>query len=173
MNEEQRPTAATPGVEVKEIFNVSVVQGRLVSLARHATRRSFLARMGKLVLATTGVGTTYLALGQVTPRLAEATHECGFDQWCGLCGTPCSACGGQFNQCPTNNFIGAGAWTRCCTFGDGNAWLISYYDCCGTSCSGHGGRCQNAPGCTATPWDPWCEGTYNCTVALYIGWYPC
>ena len=148
------------------LHNQLTAQQRVMAtLARTSSRRSLLGRAGRTILVLTGVATIPMAVSTITPKVARATHDCFWGWWCGLCGKPCSSCGGTTSSCPSGGY-GSGYWARCCQMPDGTNSIVEYHDCClGYSC-GHA-KCYNLPGCT-DPYTSWCDGggTYTCTVAV-------
>src|SRR5690606_3884010 len=101
------------------------------SRAKVASRRAFLTRIGRLVLAATGA--TLLAALPVDRRVAAVDACCGDDwRWCNLSGLPCARCGGTNTSCPGSGCVTTGTpWTGCCLRpGAACANVIQYRDCC-------------------------------------------
>jgi len=126
----------------------------LVRMAERTTRQSVINLAGKLTLAAVGVGVARRSLSELTPKKAEAYHECGYWHVCGLCGPPCGSCGGTGSSCPAGTYVGSAYWSKCCCAG-GNCQNIYYYDCCSASPTG---TCTH-PACTqGCPQADWCPG---------------
>jgi hypothetical protein len=140
-------------------------------LARSLTRRSALAKICRHVLLVSGVATVGLTIADKTPKIARANHECSTTgMWCGLCGKPCTSCGGTYNTCPPGKVGGWYRWIACCGYPDGYSSLVEYWDCC----SNEESTCNHAKcweGCPQSK--TWCTGTYYCTNALFVGVTPC
>lgn len=146
-------------------------------MARRTTRRGALGKISRVIIGTVGIGTVGIRSGLLTPPVAEASHECGYATWCGLCGKPCTSCGGTATTCPSGTSVGSNYWSYCCCFPDGYCWIVEYWDCCGYACS-HTPQCYNNPDSRCRPggaFPTWCPSgvPYNCSVALFVGQYPC
>ena len=150
-------------------------------VARTASRRSFVTRLGKLL-----TGAAVLPLLPVARALAAEPVEelgdpqsCEYWRYCALGGTLCSCCGGTSSKCPPGTELSPVSWVGTCrNAADGRDYLISYNDCCGKS------FCQRC-GCHNTERERpvyaqgksngvlWCFGTqsraYHCTVAAVLG----
>ncbi len=152
-------------------------------LARYTSRRSFLGRLGRLLVGVSAlpllpVFRPALAADAEVPELGDP-ESCDYWRYCALGGALCSCCGGSHNACPAGTEPAQVAWVGTChNPADGRDYLISYNDCCGkTYC----GRC----GCHRTEGDKpvyfssksnsilWCFGAsshaYHCTVAMVMG----
>lgn len=138
----------------------TLVRRPSMQLAEGLSRRSLIAKALRVTLFAVGVQTVYAV---VSPTPAEATSHCTPCYWCGLCGVPCTVCGGGASTCPAGTSRGSNAWCACCPCGTCTNYC--YYDCCGSgSCSQ--GQCSNNCG----PWIAvWCTGNYVCTVAIDSG----
>lgn len=128
-------------------------------LSQSLSRRTFIARVFRVGLATVGLTTTYMALS--APQTALATN-CNNCYWCGVCGTMCDGCGGSDGACPGGTGQGTSYWSACCSCA--GCQIYRYYDCCGTSACG-GAECR-----VSCPRDAWCPGSgfsvYVCTIAI-------
>lgn len=148
-----------------------------VKLATRASRRGFLARVGKvaLVLATGSVASPILPVNRMVEHVA-ASPNCYDGVNCGMQGHPCDCCGGSQYSCPSGTNQGT-SWYACCYVA--GCQLISYTDCCYTAqycCStpaapnGQPACCPNCSYCGSGGMS-WCGGytCYKCTMALYAG----
>jgi methylamine dehydrogenase light chain len=162
-------------------------------VARHTSRRSFLNRLGVLLV---GAGTVPLlpmarasdpanrkqpALpGDPDPGTPQGDPlNCDYWRYCSIDGAVASCCGGSPRSCPPGTEMSPVAWIGTCRNpADGKHYIISYNDCCGKSnCS----RCF----CFGNEGDKpvyfpsksndtvWCMGkaglVYNSTVAVVLG----
>ncbi len=154
-------------------------------LASTTSRRSFLSRVGAVV-----VGSTALPLLPVF-RSAEAQADesdsgdpqsCDYWRYCAIDGFLCSCCGGTHNSCPPGTEMSPMTWLGTCEHpGDGKHYVISYNDCCGKV--GCDACLCNRNERDRPPYRPqvsndinWCLGTssliYNCSTAIVIGVSP-
>jgi methylamine dehydrogenase light chain len=156
-------------------------------MARQMGRRSFLARVGRVLVGTAGA--TALPLLPVTRVRAAAPAEgdgpehdpqrCEYWRHCAIDGFACSCCGGSATACPPGTQMSPVTWVGTCRNpADGRHYLISYNDCCG---KGFCGRCECNRNEGERPdyhWVRandinWCAGaqvqTYHCSVAIVLG----
>ena len=159
-------------------------------LARRSSRRSFLARLGTLLLGAAAFPLLPVARASGASRAAEPDDagltgeagdpaSCSYWRHCAIDGLLCSCCGGTQNACPPGTEMSPVTWIGTCRNpGDGKDYIISYNDCCGKSFCG---RCQ----CNRNEGDKpvyvtpksneivWCFGTrsvaYNCSTAIVLG----
>jgi methylamine dehydrogenase light chain len=159
-------------------------------IARRQGRRTFLARMGALL-----VGGAALPLLPVARAAGEGARvsppvenidgpegdpkRCEYWRHCAIDGSACACCGGSATSCPPGTEISPVTWVGTCRNpADGKDYLISYNDCCGkTFC----GRCmcnRNEGERPEYHWYRnndinWCAGAtsqvYNCSIAVVIG----
>ena len=159
-------------------------------LARRTSRRSFLARVGAVLVGSAGLPLLPVARAQDESR-APAPDEggiggevgdpksCQYWRHCAIDGFLCACCGGTQNACPPGTEMSPVTWIGTCRHpGDGKDYIVSYNDCCGQSlCM----RCR----CTRTEGERpvyftsknndllWCFGTksraVHCSVAVVIG----
>jgi methylamine dehydrogenase light chain len=163
---------------VNDLDRIMEVSARF--LAGRASRRGALARLGRLILASSVMLPALPVARARASDTANDDQQCDYWKYCAIDGFLCTCCGGSVNQCPPGTEPGKVAWVGTCrSHTDGRDYLISYTDCCGkASC----GRC----GCNANVGDRpgyemgvhndinWCMGNtestiYNCTVALVLG----
>jgi hypothetical protein len=145
----------------------SVVASPIDKLSQGVSRRSVLARFGRLALVVLGVSVTEQAL-PVFQRVAEATHTpCHYWYLCQFEGfkCACASCSGDVNECPSCARVG-GNWTGCCCCnGSGDRQLVTYSDCFKDNCSwAHVNDCNN----NCTP----CDHVPEAKTQLYGGTNP-
>ncbi len=162
------------------------------TLAQRTARRSFLARLGGVLVgaaslpllpvarASTGAEDSGVAPQETgNPQDPGDPTQCDYWRYCAIDGFLCSCCGGTQNACPPGTEMSPLTWIGTCENpADGKHYVVSYNDCCGkTSC----GRClcnRNEGDRPAyRPQDNndlnWCLGTassvYTCSTAVIIG----
>jgi len=131
------------------------------SLARHTSRRSLIAMLGKILTGAALVpllpvdrssraeaadaGTTGTAAHKTPPKKAANAKgddplSCDYWKYCAVDGFLCSCCGGSANSCPPGTAPSPITWIGTChNPTDGRDYIVSYNDCCGkTSC----GNCE-------------------------------
>ncbi len=159
-------------------------------LARRTSRRSFLTRLGALLVggaalpllpvARAGAASRAPAPGEPDPATAPGDPmECGYWRHCAVDGFLSSCCGGTQSSCPPGTEMSPITWLGTCRNPvDGKEYVISYNDCCGKSICG---RCF----CKRNEGDKpvyythksndinWCMGrvgvVYNSTTAIVVG----
>jgi methylamine dehydrogenase light chain len=150
-------------------------------LARHTSRRSFIARFGAAIAGIASLPLLPVVRALSAESLTETgdPESCVYWRFCAIDGTLCSCCGGTYRSCPPGAEPSPITWVGTCRNPvDDKDYLISYNDCCGkTVCD----RC----GCHNTEREKpvyfpsksgavlWCFGTknraYHCTVAAVLG----
>jgi len=155
------------------------------SVARQSSRRSFIARVGTLMLGTAAVPLLPVARASDNAR-APAPGEsgdpqsCDYWRYCAIDGFLCDCCGGSYSTCPPGTTVSPITWIGTCNNPvDGKDYIISYNDCCGKSSCG---RCMcNTNKGDRPVYQPflsndinWCAGStvdiiYNCSTAVVLG----
>lgn len=154
---DERPAERTVDTRVGEVLDQF---GQLTS------RRGFIARVGRFVVAVLGAGVVSVLPMDPVAQNADAV-TCG-GIFCGMCGRQCCSsapCGGGTYSCPPGTTAG-GYWTRCCPPGGGGT-RYRYQDCCGGSAS-----CGHCTWCSDNCDQPaWCSGlgAYKCTKVVSLG----
>ncbi len=157
-------------------------------IARRTSRRSFLTRLGMVLVGAGVLPLLPVARAASSERMPEDTlidgpegdpTDCEYWRYCAIDGAACACCGGTVSSCPPGTELSPIAWIGTCRNPvDGRDYIISYNDCCGkNSCH----RCE----CTRNEGDKpvyipsrsnditWCFSTssnvYHCTMAAVLG----
>ena len=159
-------------------------------LARRTGRRTFLARLGTLLVGAAALPLLPVARGTAESARVPAPDEnipgaqgdptsCEYWRHCAIDGFACACCGGSASACPPGAEKSPVGWIGTCRNpADGNDYVVSYNDCCGsTLCM----RCQ----CLRTEGEKppyvlwknnsllWCFGTksraVHCSVSIVLG----
>ena len=169
-----------------------IVESTARDLARRTSRRSFLTRIGTVLVGSASIPLLPVAraeeeTGSRLPSPDDAKlsgdvgdpKSCNYWRHCAIDGFLCACCGGSQNACPPGTEMSPITWIGTCRNpGDGKDYVISYNDCCGQSlCM----RCR----CTRTEDEKpiyltqknndllWCFGTksraVHCSVAVVLG----
>jgi methylamine dehydrogenase light chain len=165
-----------------------LVERALRQLARRTSRRSFLTRVGTLLVGTAAMPLLPVARaldrtpapddGRLTGELADP-KQCGYWRHCAIDGFLCACCGGSQNSCPPGTEMSPVTWIGTCRNpGDGKDYIISYNDCCGQVVCGRC-RCERTEGERPVYYTSknndllWCFGTKSravtCSVAVVLG----
>jgi methylamine dehydrogenase light chain len=159
-------------------------------LARRTSRRSFLTQLGTWLVGAASI--PLLPLSRAAAQSADAGFQepeidgdagdatsCDYWRYCSIDGFMSSCCGGSTTSCPPGTEMSAVTWIgTCLNPADGEAYLISYNDCCGKSICGQcfcnnneddmpvyvPSKSNNINWCLAQS-----NTAYHSTVALVIG----
>lgn len=144
------------------------VGATLDRMSQRVSRRSALAKLGKLVLATVGVSVVTEVL-PVSHGVADADIACSDWRMCNFCGNQCDCCNGTagIGTCPSCATIGT-YWTGCCCAPDGFSKTVRYWDCMKGSCSTTKyDQCKGCLSCSrGCPQPVWGDGNYMCTAVI-------
>ena len=168
-----------------------IIEAGLRGLARTASRRSALTKLGKLMVGAGVVPLLPVARAtaqQATPPTGDVSGDprdpgdrssCDYWRYCAIDGFLCACCGGSPSQCPPGTEMAALTWIGTCTNpGDGRKYVISYNDCCGlTACFNCGCNRNEGDRPMVRPQSNndynWCVGSsstvYHCSTAVIIG----
>ena len=165
-----------------------LVERAVRQLARRTSRRSFLTRVGTLLVGTAALPLLPVARALDRTPAPDDTRltgevgdpkQCGYWRHCAIDGFLCGCCGGSQSACPPGTEMSPITWIGTCRNpADGRDYVVSYNDCCGsTLCM----RCQ----CLRTEGEKppyvlyksnsllWCFGTksraVHCSVAVVLG----
>lgn len=159
----------------REMIQPEQIAGDLADrLERNFSRRSFIGRLGRLVLALSGASLLEVLEMTAPSKSALASHCYGHDG--PLCANN-GSCGANTDSCG-KSLVAGGYWTACCSkscssCADGVRYLTKFIDCCSTSCgaydpctagergycsTGQCARCSRAA-CTTSV----CQTTPRCT----------
>ncbi len=149
--------------------------------ARRTSRRSFIARLGALLVGGAAFPLLPVARASAQSNAGASSDpmSCEYWRYCAIDGFLSSCCGGTHTSCPPGTEMSPVTWIGTCRNPeDGKDYLISYNDCCGKQVCG---MCF----CTRNEGDKpvyytaksndinWCMGQvgviYNSTVALSVG----
>src|SRR5215469_15201462 len=136
-----RSTAREPASSMDKI-----IERMTRTVAQRTSRRSFLARVGKLILGAAAIPLLPVdrvvreaaAAGKL-PKGIEDDTSCDYWKYCAVDGYLCTCCGGGSHDCPPGATPSPTSWVGTCRHpSDGKDYIVSYRDCCGkASC----GRC--------------------------------
>jgi methylamine dehydrogenase light chain len=166
------------------------VEHRARNLAQTFSRRSFLNRLGTIIVGGSTIPLLPVARADTNERpqvpddskiVGDAGDPTKCEYWrnCAMDGFMCGHCGGSTTSCPPGTEFSPITWIGTCRNPvDNKDYIISYNDCCGkSSCNRR--RCNRNEGdkpnyLSAKSNDIiWCMGTsnniYHCTVTLVLG----
>ena len=132
-----------------------LVERTVRQLARRTSRRSFLTRVGTLLVGAAGLPLLPVARaldrtpapddGKLEGEVADP-QQCSYWRHCAIDGFLCACCGGSQNSCPPGTEMSPVTWIGTCRNpGDGRDYIISYNDCCGATFCGRC-RCERTEG---------------------------
>lgn len=165
-------------------------------IASYTSRRSFLGRLGTLLIGAPALPLLPVARAQTPPsakRLGKETDFtlraqtkdptiCTYWRYCAIDGDLCSCAGGGVHTCPPGSLASPTGWIGTCVNPDDKkSYLIAYHDCCGKnppsldhSCECHGTDRELPIYRPQSNNDiVWCFGepsfAYHCSTALLVG----
>jgi methylamine dehydrogenase light chain len=165
------------------------------NVARHSSRRGFLAQVATVVLGGAAVPLLPVARAQGAARAparrapvpgepdpstpAGDPGNCHYWRHCAIDGFLCGCCGGSQHACPPGTEMSPVTWIGTCRNpADGKDYIISYNDCCGKHVCGVC-FCHRNEGDKPIYFSNrsndinWCYGTtsvvYNCSTAIVLG----
>ena len=176
---------------MKRLFDAldALTERRARALASRTSRRSALARVGKLVVASAfalpvlpfdrSSQARAAGHGGAGGKKQPTEADCDYWRYCSVDGFLCSCCGGSATACPPGSTASKVSWIGTChNPADGRDYFVSYTDCCGrTSC----GRCfcntnhGDRPGYRMGGHNDvnWCmandSSIYHCTLSVIVG----
>ena len=125
------------------------------ALARRTGRRTFLARLGALLVGAAGLPLLPVARGSAEGTRVPVPDEnipgaqgdpksCDYWRHCAIDGFACACCGGSPSACPPGAEKSPVGWIGTCRNpSDGKDYIISYNDCCGKNWCGRCGCNRN------------------------------
>jgi methylamine dehydrogenase light chain len=152
-------------------------------LARHSSRRSLLATLGRMLagaaLAPLLPVDRSARAADGTPQAIQDPQSCEYWKYCAIDGFLCACCGGSSHSCPPGTAASPITWIGTChNPADQRDYIVSYNDCCGkTSC----GNCTCNRNEREKPmYLPsrnndlnWCmanaDSNYHCSVSVILG----
>ena len=154
------------------------------SIAQRSSRRSFLSRVGTMILGASMLPLLPIDRVAATARADDTNGldddtTCDYWKYCAVDGFLCTCCGGGSHDCPPGATPSPTSWVGTCRHPtDGRDYIVSYRDCCGKSSCG---RCLCANTISEMPlYRPqsdsdliWCFGAptmvYHCSTAEIVG----
>jgi methylamine dehydrogenase light chain len=166
-------------------------ENRARDTARKTGRRTFLARLGRVLLGAAALPLLPVSRpSSAADPLATAPDEnipgpegdptsCEYWRHCAVDGMLCACCGGSATTCPPGTDPSPVTWIGTCRNpADGQDYLISYNDCCGRHFCGRCTCNRNEGERPEYHWYRnndinWCVGSktqvYNCSIAVVVG----
>ena len=161
------------------------------TIAQRTSRRSFLARLGALILGAAAIpllpvdrvaraqGTDFNNFKTSTHKTPNDDLTCDYWKYCAIDGFLCTCCGGDSHDCPPGATPSPTSWVGTChNPGDNRDYIVSYRDCCGKAACGKC-LCGNTEGempIYRAQLDSdliWCFGAptmvYHCSTAEIVG----
>ncbi|HUA35530.1 MAG TPA: methylamine dehydrogenase light chain [Candidatus Binataceae bacterium] len=164
----------------------NLVERMTRAVAQRSSRRSFIARVGKLLVGAAFIPLLPIdrvvnsaAAAEKTPKGINDDTSCDYWKYCAVDGYLCSCCGGTSHDCPPGATPSPTSWVGTCTHPtDSKQYIVSYRDCCGQSACGRClcGRTEGEMPLYRTQLDSdliWCFGSptmmYHCSTAEIVG----
>jgi methylamine dehydrogenase light chain len=168
------------------------------SLARHTSRRSMLATLGKILTGAAmipllpvdrssraeaadaaGPGAPKATGKSVSKAVTDDPLSCDYWKYCAVDGFLCSCCGGSANSCPPGTAPSPITWIGTChNPADSRDYIVSYNDCCGKASCGNckcNGNEREKPMYRPSRNNDlnWCmanaDSNYHCSVSVILG----
>jgi methylamine dehydrogenase light chain len=162
-----------------------IVESMTRAVALRSSRRSFLARVSKMMLGAAMIPLLPIdrvvagALAADKPKKVNDDTSCDYWKYCAVDGYLCTCCGGGSHDCPPGATPSPTSWVGTCKHPtDGKDYIVSYRDCCGKASCGRClcGRTEGEMPLYRPQLDSdliWCFGAptmmYHCSTAEIVG----